>query len=112
MTVTNNGPAQATNVSLDDVLPAGLTVGTVTPSAGTSWSAPTWTDRNVQHDGASATLAIQATANAGTAGSTITNTVANVVLDQTDTDATADTLSAPLTVNRRLSILHVAKIRR
>ena len=32
VTVTNNGPARATNVSLDDVLPAGITPGPITPS--------------------------------------------------------------------------------
>ena len=89
------------------MLPAGLTVGTVTPSAGTSWSAPTWTIGTLSN-GASATLDIQATVNAGTAGSTITNTVTSISLDQTDTDATADTLSAPVTVNSDLD-LHVAK---
>ena len=47
VTVTNNGPAQATNVSIDDVLPAGLTAGTITPSQG-SWTAPTWTIGTLQ----------------------------------------------------------------
>jgi len=107
VTVTNNGPAQATNVSLDDVLPTGLTAGTVTPSAGTSWSAPTWMIGTLVN-GASATLDIQVTIDAGTSGSTITNTVTNVSLSQTDTDATADTPSAPVTVNGELD-LHVAK---
>ena len=47
VTVTNSGPAQATNVSIDDALPAGFTIGSVTPSTGT-WTAPTWTDRHTQ----------------------------------------------------------------
>ncbi len=42
VTVTNNGPAQASNISIDDALPAGLTAGTITPSQG-SYTAPTWT---------------------------------------------------------------------
>ena len=64
VTVTNNGPAQATNVSLDDVLPVrGLTVGVGHAERGKcSWSAirpgPIGT---YEHDGASATLNIQAT---------------------------------------------------
>ena len=44
---------------------------------------------------------IQATVDPATAGSTITNTVTGVSLDQTDSDATADTLSAPITGTSR-----------
>ena len=73
VTVTNNGPAQATNVSLDDVLPADLTAGTITPSQG-SYAAPTWTVGTLANS-SSATLTIQATVNTGEAGQTITNTV-------------------------------------
>jgi uncharacterized repeat protein (TIGR01451 family) len=42
ITVTNSGTRAATNVVVTDVVPGALTVGTVTPSAGT-WVAPTWT---------------------------------------------------------------------
>ena len=59
VTVTNNGPAQATNVSIDDVLPADLTAGTITPSQG-CFTAPTWTIGTLAN-GVSATLTIQAT---------------------------------------------------
>ena len=86
VTVKNNGPAQASNVSIDDVVPAGLTVGSVTPSVG-SYTAPTWTIGSLV-DGASATLTIIADVDAGTAGNTITNTVTNVTLDQTDSNTT------------------------
>ncbi len=96
VTATNNGPAQASNVSIDDALPAGLTAGTITPSQG-SYTAPTWTIGTIGC-GASATLTIQATVDAGTAGSTITNTVTNVTLDQVDSDDTADDLSESVTV--------------
>ena len=65
VTVTNSGSVQATNVSLDDALPAGLTIGTVTPSQG-SWSAPTWTIGTIDA-GSSVTLDITATVNAGMA---------------------------------------------
>ncbi len=96
VTVTNSGPAQASNVSIDDVVPAGLTAGTITPSQG-SYTAPTWTIGTID-SGANATLTIQATVDAGTAGSTITNTVTNVTLDQVDSDTTADDLSESVTV--------------
>ena len=103
VTITNNGPAQASNVSIDDVLPAGLTIGSVTPSTGT-WSAPTWTIGTLA-DGASATLTIQATVNAGTAGSTITNTATNVTLDQVDSNATADDPSESITVGNSTDLV-------
>ena len=103
VTVTNNGPAQATNVSIDDALPAGLTAGTITPSQG-SFTAPTWTIGTLA-DGASATLTIQATVDAGTAGSTITNTVTNVVLDQVDSDTTADDLSESVTIGNSTDLV-------
>ena len=107
VTVTNSGPARATNVAIDDVLPAGLTAGTVTPSQGT-WVAPTWTVGTID-TGSSATLTIQATVDAGTAGSTITNTVTNVTLDQVDSDATADDLSESVTVGNATDLV-VTKI--
>ena len=99
VTVTNNGPAQVTNVSLDDVLPAGLTIGIVTPSGSTSWSDPTWTIGTL-NDTESATLLIQATVDAGASSlaQPITNSVSNVHLDQTDTNTIADDLSEDITV--------------
>ena len=99
VTVTNNGPAQVTNVSLDDVLPAGLTIGIVTPSGSTSWSDPTWTIGTL-NDTESATLLIQATVDAGASSlaQPITNSVSNVQLDQTDTNTIADDLSEDITV--------------
>ena len=103
VTVTNSGPAQATNVSIDDVVPAGLTAGTITPSQG-SYTAPTWTIGTID-SGANATLTIQATVDAGTAGSTITNTVTNVTLDQVDDNTTADDLSESITVGNATDLV-------
>ena len=96
VTVTNSGSVQVTNVSLDDELPPGLTIGTVTPSQG-SWSDPTWTIGTIDA-GSSVTLDITATVNAGMAGQTITNTVTDVALDQVDSNSTPDDLSESITV--------------
>ncbi|MHC4808733.1 MAG: COG1361 S-layer family protein, partial [Planctomycetota bacterium] len=98
ITVANNGPAQATNVSLTDLLPAGVTYSSDTPSQGSYVSGTgVWTVGTI-NSGASATLDIQATVDAGTSGSTITNTITVVSLDQTDSNATADDLSEDITV--------------
>ncbi len=85
--VGNNGPAQATNVSVDDVLPVGVTAtGTNTPSQG-SYNGTTWTIGTID-TGNSATLTIEATVDGGTGGLVITNTVTNVTADQVDSDLT------------------------
>ena len=103
VTVTNSGPARATNVAIDDVLPAGLTAGTVTPSQG-SWAEPTWTVGTID-SGSSATLTIEATVDAGTSGSTIANTVTNVVLDQTDSNVSIDDPSESVTVGNTTDLV-------
>ena len=97
ITVTNNGPNDATTVSVADALPAGVTYASDTPSVGTydnvagAWSIGTLAN------GASATLTITATVNAGTAGTTITNTATASTAD-TDPTPGNDTASAALTV--------------
>ena len=85
------------------MLPAGLTIGTVTPSIG-CYTAPTWTIGTL-NNGASATLTIVADVDAGTSGSTITNTVTNVTLDQTDSNTTADDPSESITVGNSTDLV-------
>lgn len=78
ITVTNNGSATATSVSLTDLIPAALaaTAGNGAVSAGTYnatsglWSIPSLAN------GASATLTIEGTVRSGQGGNTITNTLA------------------------------------
>lgn len=98
--VTNNGGDTATNVTLTDSLPAGLTAtgnnGFVTVGsyvAGTGvWTIPSLAN------GASATLTIEGTVDAGTEGSTITNTTTAATSDQTDPGTTGDDLNEAVTV--------------
>ena len=96
ITVTNNGVADATNVTLTDALPAGLaatanngqvTAGSYTASTGV-WTIPTLAN------GASATLTLEGTVVAGQGGNTITNTTTAATSDETDPGTTGDTLSA------------------
>jgi uncharacterized repeat protein (TIGR01451 family) len=59
ITATNNGPRDATGVTVTDALPAGYSLVSATPSTGI-WAAPTWTIGNLANT-ASATLTVVAT---------------------------------------------------
>ncbi|HLX64913.1 MAG TPA: PKD domain-containing protein [Planctomycetota bacterium] len=82
ITLTNNGPANATNAVVSDPLPAGLTFVSATPSIGTSYNpgAQTWSVPAL-NSGANVTLLIQATVN--TLGAKI-NTATITSVDQPD----------------------------
>ncbi len=84
ITVTNNGPSTATNITLSDPLPAGLTATALngTATAG-SYSAPVWTIPSLA-SGASAVLTIQGSVDAGQETQTIVNTTTAAVSDQLD----------------------------
>ena len=85
LTVTNGGPADATGVTVNDVLPAGVTFVSSTPSQGTYNSATgVWTVGAV-NNGATATLAIVATV---TTSGAKTNTAEISASNQFDPDST------------------------
>ncbi len=85
VTVTNTGPADATNIELTDQLPAGVTYQSYLASQGTyNIIIPDVWSVGDLIDGASATLTITATVDAGTGGSTITNTATITDVDQPD----------------------------
>ena len=69
--VTNNGGAQATNVSLTDSIPAGFTLTSNSVTQGT-YSGGLWTIGTV-NVGSTATITLTGTIDAGQAGNTITN---------------------------------------
>jgi len=102
VTVTNNGPAQATNLVINDVLPAGLSFINATPSAG-NWTSPNWTIGTL-NNGGTETLTITATVDAGTGGTTITNTISNAQ-DQIDINTTLDDNNESVTVNNDADIV-------
>ncbi len=96
--LANNGPAQATSVSLTDVLPAGVSYVSDVPSQGSYDDATgLWTIGTID-SGSAVSLAITVTVDAGTSGDTITNTVSTVTADQTDSNATPDDNSESVTV--------------
>ncbi|PRX53155.1 HYR domain-containing protein [Flagellimonas meridianipacifica] len=90
LSVTNNGPGNATNLSITDVLPAGVTY--VSDDGSYVSGTGVWTIGNL-NNGSTATLNITANVNWGTNSSTITNTITAVNADQTDSNATADDLN-------------------
>ncbi|MDX1517221.1 MAG: DUF11 domain-containing protein, partial [Woeseiaceae bacterium] len=96
VTVTNFGPGPATVVQIMDQLPAGVTYvshsatqGTYDPILGD------WYVGNLAA-GSSATLTLQADVDAGTGGSTITNTASVEFLSQIDSNAGNDSASADI----------------
>ncbi|HET7063447.1 MAG TPA: DUF11 domain-containing protein [Rudaea sp.] len=94
VTVTNNGPTAATNVTLADLLPAGLTFVSATPSQGTYASATgVWTIGSIANSG-SATVALNATVVSPTAQ---TNTAAITHGDQSDPNLANNSASATVT---------------
>ncbi|MDG5469598.1 DUF11 domain-containing protein [Deltaproteobacteria bacterium IMCC39524] len=95
LTTTNNSTNDASNVEVDDILPAGLTLVTSAPSQG-AYSAGLWLIGDIAGN-SSATLTITAVVNPGTASTTITNTAEITALDQIDTDSTNDISSVDIT---------------
>jgi uncharacterized repeat protein (TIGR01451 family) len=91
LTLINAGPSNATNVAVKDLLPAGLTFVSATPSAGTYTSGTgVWSVASLT-SGASATLQIVAlVSNAGA----ITNTAQVTASDQPDPDSTPNNNNA------------------
>lgn len=97
VTVTNNGPSLARDVVVEDVLPAGLTYASHTASRGAYDPATgEWTVGTLGVDG-SATLTIRATVDAGTAGTTLTNTARLTDSDPVDNNPANNQSSASVT---------------
>src|SRR5690606_13129458 len=85
ITLSNGGAATATNVTVTDVLPAGLTFVSSNPSTGTyNQTTGVWTVATL-NSGANATLTITATT--ATVGAK-TNIAAVTASDQFDNDST------------------------
>jgi uncharacterized repeat protein (TIGR01451 family) len=91
LTVANNGPGDASGVSVTDTLPAGVTLVSATPSQGTCTVVTC--DLGSLANGASATVTVTVTVDAATPAGTLTNT-ATVSASETDPDATNNTASA------------------
>jgi uncharacterized repeat protein (TIGR01451 family) len=107
LTLTNGGPQTATNVTVTDLLPAGMTFVSSNPGGGTTYNSTTgvWTVASL-NSGANVVLTITATT--ATVGAK-TNTAEVTASDQFDSDSTPgnratvpgedDTASATVTPN-------------
>ncbi|WP_119070717.1 SBBP repeat-containing protein [Aggregatilinea lenta] len=107
LVVTNNGPADATNVSVTDMLPAGVTHVSNTPSTGTYTPGTGLWQIGSLTSGSSATLTIQTTVAASASG-TVTNT-ATVTQDQTDSNANNNVDTAAFTAGSGGAALTITK---
>ena len=109
ITVTNNGAAQATNVSLTDLLPPGLTAtalnGGVTQG---TYNATTglWTIGTL-NVGDTVTLTLEGTVDVGQAGNTITNVTTAATGDQTDPSTVGDDLDETVVVDNTTDLVTV-----
>ncbi len=111
VTVTNNGPSDATGVTLSEVitLPAGVSIDSITPSGSGSYAPAnsangTWTVGNLAAN-ASATLTVVLSVGADAAdGSIISDTASVTNVDQPDTDNTNDSATEQTTVQRQVDL--------
>jgi LPXTG-site transpeptidase (sortase) family protein len=94
VTATNNGPSNATGVEVTDVLPAGLTLVSATPSVGTYVAGTGIWHIGPLANGAVATLSMVATVNTTTP---TTNTATRTAGNQPDPVAANDSASATVT---------------
>lgn len=105
VTVTNTGPGPATVVQVMDLLPAGVTFVSAVPGQGTYDAlSGDWFVGNLAA-GSSVGLLLQADVDAGTGGSTITNTVTIDFLSQIDTNASNDIASVDIVPQGSPSLL-------
>jgi uncharacterized repeat protein (TIGR01451 family) len=96
--VTNNGPDAATGIVIADLLPAGVTYVSDTPSQGSYASGTGVWDVGMIAEDASATLAITAAVDGDAGGATIENTASLTAVDQVDSNPANDSGSVEISV--------------
>ena len=97
--VRNDGLAQATNVSLIDSLPAGISLTGGTISQGSYDPDTGIFDIGTLNVGETATITLTGTVDAGQGGNTITNVTTAATGDQTDPTTVGDDLEESVTVD-------------
>ena len=99
VTIANLGPADATGVEVTDLLPAGLGYDGSTPSQGSYNGGTGLWNVGALTNGGSATLVIEATAQAGAGGTVLTNVAAVTASSHDDPNLGNDEDSAAVLVN-------------
>ena len=107
ITVTNNGAAQATNVSLTDSLPAGITFTSSSTTQGSYTAATGLFSIGTLNVGQTATLTLTGTVDVGEGGNTITNTTTAATGDQNDPTTVGDDLVESVVVNDAANLVTV-----
>ena len=110
ITVTNNGTAQATGVSLTDQLPAGITFTGASVSQGSYNSATGLYTIGTLNDGAVATIQLTGTVDVGQGGNTLTNVTTAATGDQPDPSTLGDDLEEEITVENEADLVTVKSL--
>ncbi|MFA5667606.1 MAG: DUF2341 domain-containing protein [Balneolaceae bacterium] len=105
VSVTNNGPKDATNLKILNQIPSGILFQNSTASVGTYTSSTGVWDIGNLANGTSASLTLNVQINANTEGNTINNTAALSSMDQADNNTANNTSTAPITVVEAISNL-------
>ena len=102
VTVTDAGPANATNVSVLDALPSGLTLESAAGNGTYNTSTGVWSISQINAS-SSATLTLTASVNLGTSGETLKTVASITALDQTN-NATPTSAEQDVTVQQSASL--------
>jgi uncharacterized repeat protein (TIGR01451 family) len=111
VSVTNNGDSDATSVSLEDVLPPGITYSSHTASVG-SYDTPSdpspglWNIGSLAN-GSTATLTITVIGDQVTTDTVVKNETSNLLLDQGDPNSANDLASIDVTIKAAPNIIVV-----
>ncbi len=102
ITVTNNGPERATEVDVNETLPAGLALVQATPSQGTyNQITKTWAIGTL-NNGSSVTMSVEATVNAGVTADSLVNKAFLLGLNQFDPNQANDTSKVAIYISNKV----------
>lgn len=102
ITVTNNGPENATEVDVNETLPSGLALVQATPSQGTyNQITKTWSIGSL-NNGSSVTMTVEATVNSGVTADSLVNKAFLLGLNQFDPNQANDTSKVAIYISNKV----------